>query len=653
MTSLITRLRRLRMRTGVNGIEGQSPTVETGSVTVEAGSFAAQKASKSKQGASVRIDNPVQVVENETPDKPHLRRPRKIGRLERRITRIRHFWKPQPTPAELELIEQRKYNERIYRNMVREMMTADKRIVNTLANLGFEYIRVNRKDKFESTRICRVHFSRWVYSNEGNTIYGRVDQTPYGVSKFDLISDRVLTELSASLGHPVDGKLDENGLIYWVSLAGRNDFVDRIMWREMLPKVPKTALPLTFIVGATKNGGREWRNLESLPHMLGAGEPGSGKTVFMHNLICTFISRNTPANVRLLMIDVKFGGISLNKYKGIPHLLKIETPPSEGLPPVPDGIANDNIHATSILAWALAESTQRGEMFLTDKKHHPEKIEQWNRYHPSKHLPRIVIVADELALLMDKGDVDSKEELAVIKQARFYIKNILRLARSSGVHLLGFTQVLDKSVMGVAFKTNVAGRICFAVGDATASTLVVGDGCAVNLLPAGRAVYKRGTDKFMVQTPLIEEPDIAECVRNAKAGKILVELVKKTVTPVELIRFAIDEGNYSLNRDKLYEHFRGQVSFNKLNTVILPGMERQIYDVDGEKYTVIPGPGGNLSRRVERLEEGKYTAVLADHPTIPPIPQAKKPKVFEGECPECGAPRTQTPCEYCDSTRLK
>jgi hypothetical protein len=667
MTSTKVKLNKRQLRTGVKGVTGASVEVENQSTPVLEASTSKQKGSGRRSASSQVISNPVITIENETPDKSHIRGSRRIGRIERWLNRTKHFWKPELTPEEKDELEKRRYLAHIHRNMVIDMRTANKRIVNKLAALGFEYMRKN-KNKYETEKIQRVHFSAWKYTEQ--TIYGMVDEIPYGVNEMDMVSERVLTALSASVRHPVDGKLDEDGLVYWISLAGRNDFVDEIMWRDMISKVPKTALPLTFIVGSTKNGGKEWRNLESGPHLLGAGETGGGKTNFMHGMICTFLSRNTPADVRLLMIDMKFGGISLNKYKGVPHLLAIpgaepvtevaiedvteeDTEEIKGkvkLPAVPTGIANTLPSAIAILKWAMEESNQRGAMFLSDKKHNPEKIEQWNKYHRNQHLPRIVIFIDELALVMDKSDVDSRKELMLIKLARYYIKAILRLSRSSGVHLCGFTQSLDKSVMGVAFKTNVSERMCFAVQDSPQSILAIGNGDAVNLMPVGRGIYKHGTDKFMVQTPLIMEADIAEVIRNAKAGKTTSEFKSQGITPEELIHYAVEECNYSLNRDRLYEHFKGQIGFDKLTREILPGMEKQIYELDGEQYTVIPGKG-TLSRRVERLSDSAYRAVLANHPT-PPLPPQAKP-AFHGDCPECGANRTQTPCEFCGTEKLK
>jgi hypothetical protein len=606
-------LKKLKMETGQTAFVGQSASAENFSTSSDTNSQTIEGENKSRDGQSSKHEVIVAPVDNDDLDKSRIRYPKFISKLTRRIRRMRIFWKPELTPAEKEFQEQKQEQARLFRHMCGEMMKANIIFPNAYYNLRIEYTPTN-KGKLENQKARKVHFGKWLFSTDGRTIYGKVNKIPWGINPMRLVDPDVLTALSVSIGHPVGGKCGDEGegVIIFVQLAGRNDFPDKIAFRDMLPKVPQDMLPLTFICGATKNGGREYRSLEYMPHFMGAGETGGGKTNLMHSMICTFISRNSPKDVRFLMIDLKFSGVALNRYKGIPHLLSVQKDVNkvvvdipddikkDNLPDVPSGVANDIPSSVSILKWAYAESIRRGELFLTDKKHNPQKIEDWNNHHRTQHLPSIVIFIDELALIMDKSDVDDKAELALIKSARFYIKSLLRLARSSGVHLCGFTQCLDKSVMGIAFKTNVAGRMCFSVADAPSSILIVGDGSAVNLQKAGRAVFKRGTDRFAVQTPLIEERDIDECIRNAKVGKLAQEFAGKGILPEDLIRFAIEKGNMRLTQDRLVQEFKDQISFNDLVKKLLPDMDGRIYEVAGNNYRVIPGQG-KLPRRVERV----------------------------------------------------
>jgi hypothetical protein len=615
--NLTQSIRLQRIKTGKSFFAGNSATAQEDSAEATGESVLHLGKSKKYTGRSETLINTAASVENDDPTRSRLRNGNQIGKLTRHWRRLVQFWKPELTPEQQEELEKKRYMDRIRRRMTFEMRKAARLIPAAYFDLAIQYKRTD-KSKIERSKIMLVHFSKGLYSDEGNTIYMKVNKVPWGINAKKLVDDDILTGIANSIGHPVHGLCSDKGAgtIIWVDLAGRNDFVDVVRFRDLLPKVPKDALPLTFIVGATKNGGREWRSLETLPHFMGAGETGGGKTNFMHSMICTFISRTTAKDVRLLMIDLKFGGVALNRYKGIPHMLQIvneqeevtekieeeaeiDVPKKIKLPDVPTGIGNDIPSAITVLRYAFNEAVRRGNLFLSDTKHNPQKIEEWNRWHKTRHLPRIAIFIDELSLLMDKTDTDSRMELTMIKLARSYIKSILRLARSSGVHLVGFTQSLDKSVMGVAFKTNVAGRICFSVADAPSSTLVVGDGSAVNLQPAGRAIYKRGVDKFMVQTPFMTEADISECIKAAKAGKLLTEMSGKSITPEELIRFAVEEGNQLLNQDALRMHFKGQIPFNELiNT--LREMDNLDFVVDGETYHIIPG-GPRVSRRVERI----------------------------------------------------
>jgi len=78
--------------------------------------------------------------------------------------------------------------------------------------------------------------------------------------------------------------------------------------------------------------------------------------------------------------------------------------------------------------------------------------------------------------------------------------------------------------------------------------------------------------------------------------------LSEAVGPEELIRWAVEEGNYQLSQVALYEHFKDQISFHKLIEATLPDMDDRIFEVDDEQYKVIP-PHGTFSRKVERIEK--------------------------------------------------
>src|SRR5512140_440045 len=144
------------MRTGYRSVTHRSQELDNISSSVEATSSGLDNISTGDAGASGSISNTAPEIENEDPEKIHIKMPRKIGFFERKFTRFKHFWKPEPTPMELEQLEQARKNARIHRAMVIQMMRCNKILPNAYANLGIEYIRTSKKDGLERTRVQRV-----------------------------------------------------------------------------------------------------------------------------------------------------------------------------------------------------------------------------------------------------------------------------------------------------------------------------------------------------------------------------------------------------------------------------------------------------------------------------------------------------------------
>jgi DNA segregation ATPase FtsK/SpoIIIE-like protein len=167
-------------------------------------------------------------------------------------------------------------------------------------------------------------------------------------------------------------------------------------------------------------------------------------------------------------------------------------------------------------------------------------------------------------------------------------------------------------VIDEMIKVNFPGRICFSVPDASSSILFVGDGSAINLMPAGRARFKHGTDNFLAQTPLIAASEIDEIVRNAKAGKTTAKLSKTIVTPEEIIEWSIDNNNSSLAVGDVYNKFSTRME-KAATERLLKDMEGQTFAVGDRVFQVLPG-AGKRPRIVVKIEAS--TASLAPNPQV-------------------------------------
>lgn len=503
--------------------------------------------------------------------------------LKARLDRIRMRRDFTPTErAEIAENENRKRLEMFHRERAKR---GEKIIVNSLANLGFCNRHVNEKGHTKVTNLIR--FDRVEHSPLIYRYHVDARRLPYKVSIMDLYQDGVCTTLSASVEHPVRAKIEQigtyvTGLWYEIEIAATLGIPNLCKFSDLLPLIPQSAPPLAFIVGYGENKRPHIRSLDDMPHFLGGGQTSGGKSNFMHVMLCTFIARNKPDDLRLLMVDMKFNGIELDRYKGLPHMIS-------DVPDLPDGIAGMPEQAIKVLKWIVQEGNRRGRMF---KNEGTQNLKAWNRKHRTRKLPSIICVIDELALL--------RLDPTYGNEAYNLIREISSVARAAGIHLVAFTQTSNKRVIDEMIKVNFPGRICFSVPDASSSILFVGDGSAINLMPAGRARFKHGTDNFLAQTPLIQVSEIDEIVNNAKAGKTTAKLSKTIVTPEEIIEWAIENNNSSLAVADVHNKFSTRIEQAAV-IKLLKEMEGETFEISDRTYKVLPG-AGKRPRIVEKIE---------------------------------------------------
>jgi DNA segregation ATPase FtsK/SpoIIIE-like protein len=391
---------------------------------------------------------------------------------------------------------------------------------------------------------------------------------------------------------------------------------------------------LAFLVGYGENKRPEWRSLEDMPHFLIGGQTSGGKSNFQHSMICTMTARNKPTDVNFLMIDLKFGGIEFGRYEGLPHLVAMRpgADPDTYVKDVPKGIAENSAEGLKMLEWFVDECEKRGREFKQEKI---QNIKIWNRKHRNRHMPELVVIIDELALLLD--DPSTKKQIFEL------IRRSASTARAAGGHIIAATQSANKSIINETIKVNFPGRLCFSTPDASSSILFVGDGSAINLMPAGRGYFKYGTTQFMVQTPLIEPYNIQEIVNNSKKGEITRSLKNHVLTPEEVIDWAIEDNASALGwRDVLAKFGSGRGIEVAAVKKLLQDMEGNIYTVGDRMYQVLPG-GGNKPRIVVRIEAN----VPSTAPNSASNPQPTEESDNKFPCPFCSAMRSETPCEWC------
>ncbi|MBR5949106.1 MAG: DNA translocase FtsK [Clostridia bacterium] len=280
------------------------------------------------------------------------------------------------------------------------------------------------------------------------------------VNKITGLSNDIALALAASrvrIEAPIPGKSA-------IGIEIPNSNTAAVLLRELIDNSDFSSAksPLTFAVGKDITGNAVYADLGRMPHMLVAGQTGSGKSVCINGIILSLVYKSSPKDVRMILIDPKV--VELSIFSTLPHLYcPVVTEPKK---------------AAGALRWAVNEMDQRYKRMA---EVHARDIDRYNAVQKDENerWPRLVIIIDELADLMIVAGKDVEDSICRIAQ----------LGRACGIHLIVATQRPSADVITGLIKANIPTRIAFAVANSIDSRVILDATGADKLLGRGDMLF--------------------------------------------------------------------------------------------------------------------------------------------------------------------
>ncbi len=360
-------------------------------------------------------------------------------------------------------------------------------------------------------------------------------------------------------------------------------------------------------LGKGVTGKSYFADIGKMPHLLIAGTTGSGKSVTVHNLIVSLLYRNSPEDLRFIMVDPK--RVELTLYNHIPHLL---TP-----------VIKEPKKAILALKWAAREMERRYDILEQAScrdisSYHSNVTQPYFTKNPNggdedisapEKMPYIVIIIDELADIMQ----------AYPRELEAAIVRLAQMSRATGIHLILSTQRPSVNVITGLIKANIPARLALQVSSQIDSRTILDASGAETLLGAGDMLYLGGD---------MSKPERMQCAFiSEEEVKKVVSFIKKNndALPDEItLGETMDSDNAIMSHsfedsgddDELYHEARrvveeaGKASTSYIQRKLKVGYSRaaRLIDLleergvvgpsDGAKPREVIGGGGNQSTSV-------------------------------------------------------
>ncbi len=330
------------------------------------------------------------------------------------------------------------------------------------------------------------------------------------VKKVSQIYDNLQKDLQAKslrMQAPIPGKNT-------IGIEVPNDVAEVVSFGDIITdEYMSNGKPLSVAMGKNIDGSPVYQNITDMPHALIAGATQSGKSVSINTILVSLLLKNSPDNLKLILVDPK--KVELSFYNDLPHLA---TP-----------VIDDAVIATEALKWSVAEMERRYEVLARNRVRNIGDYNKKRKDHPDmENMPYIVIIVDEFNdLVMQCG-----------AEANDCIIRLAQKARACGMHIILATQRPTVDVVNGTIKANITCRIAFRVASDVDSRTILDEIGAESLLGRGDMLIKNNGNPLRAQGAYISDDEITNvcdyiCERYAPDYLFTHDDLKKAINKAQ------------------------------------------------------------------------------------------------------------------------
>ena len=254
-------------------------------------------------------------------------------------------------------------------------------------------------------------------------------------------------------------------------------------------------------VGSSDTGDLVDFTLDTVSHIhcFIIGQSGTGKSVFLHDVIIGAMSKYSPEELELYLMDFKIGGVEFNRYKNEKHVKALL-------------VDNSDIQITlEILRDISNKMRERGKLL---RDNGVSNIVEYNQVNPDKKMPRIVFIADECHVMFPT--MNSKEA-KLYREISEILSKIAKEGRSQGVHLVLATQTIAQAEIPSEVINNISDFYLLKCASGDSERLVSGSSETTSQLKTGQVLHHDIDKDVVFKSTYLPTSEAFELIKKINA----------------------------------------------------------------------------------------------------------------------------------------